>query len=259
MNTTDFLEERDVRAIVRMLSETIAIRGANEQRTFLMRQLAELVGADCWVWGVSPLLEPGKQPVYLFHQTGGFDEARMARFLEAVEHPDTGEMTIPIILAMMESRSQVTRARQQIISDRRFLESPANASWSSANIGPLLISIRPLPGYGISVIGFYRNLGRELFSARETKIAHILLTEVPWLHEAGLPHAAATSAPKLPPRCRLLLNHLVRGRSRKEIAAEVGLSVETISGYVKIIFRHFSVHSQAELIAKFTKGDGRDG
>lgn len=254
----DFLEEKDVRALVRVLGETVAVEGANEQRSYLMRHLAEMLGADCWVWGVSPMLEPGKQPVYLFHQIGGFEGERMSRFLEAVEHPDTGQMTSPIIEAMLRSGSMVTRSRQQIIPDERFLASPAYPAWAAAGIGPLLIAIRPLPGYGISVIGFYRKVEAQAFSARETKIAHIVLTEVPWLHEAGLPHRAAATTPQLPPRCRLILNHLVRGRSRQEIANDLELSVQTVSGYIKQVYRHFGVHSQPELIARFTKGDGND-
>lgn len=258
--TEDFrLAEADVRAVVRLLGDTAAIVDSNQQRSFLMRSLARLLGTDTWVWGVSPLLEPGRQPVYIYHQTGGFDEVRMARFLQAVEHPDCGEMTAPLARAMIEAGGQVTRLIDQIISKERFLNSPANPLWRAANIGPILISIRPVPDYGTSVIGFYRALGQPDFSRRESRIAHIVLTEVPWLHQAGLPHEVARPAPALPPRCRLMLNHVVRGRGRKEIAEDLDLSVETVNGYLKQIYRHFGVHSQAELIARFVRGDGGDG
>jgi len=253
------LAEKDVRALVRILGATVEISGANEQRSYLMRRLAELIGADFWIWGVSPLMEAGKQPVYLFHHNGGFDSPRMARFLEAVEHPDTGEMTIPIIRAMAESGGQVTRSRGQIIPDERFMMSPARPYWEVADIGPLMLSIRPLPGYGISVVGFYRRPEAAAFGTRETKIAHIVLTEVPWLHHVNLPHQAAASAPQLPPRCRLVLNHLVLGRTRREIAEDLQVSVQTVNDYLKRIYRHFGVHSQSELIARFTRGNGGDG
>jgi len=36
------------------------------------------------------------------------------------------------------------------------------------------------------------------------------------------------------------------------------LSELTVNGYVKKIYPHFKVHSQAELIARFTRGDGRN-
>ncbi len=253
------LEEEDVRRMVRILGEVAAMEsGPDEQRKFLMAALADLLGTDTWVWGVAPLIRDDRQPVYIFHQTGGFDEGRMSRFLVAVDHPDSGAMTAPIAEALIRSGRQVTRARQQIIPDERFLNSPACPCWSAAGIGPLLLALRPLPGYGTSVVGFYRPVDAPAFTARETRIAHIMLGEVPMLQLAGMPHHAAETVPSLPPRCRLVVNHLVRGQSRKEIAAHLNLSLHTVNGYTKMILSHFGVHSQAELIARFAKGDGGD-
>lgn len=253
------ITESDVCEIVRILGEVAAMEPSpDRQRNYLMSELGKLVGTDTWVWGVSPMMDPGKQPVYIYHQTGGFDETRMARFLMAVEHPDCAPMTAPLAQAMIDAGGQVTRLIDQIVPKERFQNSPANPFWRKADIGPILISIRPLPGYGISVIGFYRSLDEPDFDEREARIAHIVLTEVPWLHEAGLPHLAALPTPTLPPRCRLILNQLVRGTSRKNIAAELDLSVQTVNGYLRKIFKHFGVHSQAELVARFSKGDGRD-
>lgn len=252
------LDAADVRAIVRILGETVTIPDAGDQRKFVMSRLAVLLKADTWVWGVSPLLEPGKQPIYLFHHTSGFDEARMARFLQAVDHPDSGAMTAPLALAMIEAGSRVTRDLSRIISPKRFHESPARPQWEAADIGPLLISIGPVPGTGTSVVGFYRHPGEPDFDLRETRIMHILLTELPWLHQAELPHVHSQGILALPPRQRLVLNQLVQGATRRTIASHLGLSENTVHGYVKEIFRHFGVHSQAELIARFTKGDGGD-
>lgn len=253
------LPEKDVREIVRILGEVAAMEpNADRRRTFLMTEAARLLGTDTWVWGVSPLLEPDKQPVYIFQQTGGFDEERMSRFLMAVEHPDTGAITTPLAEAMIEASGQVTRHLDQFDPDRAFRNSKGWLVWTDAGISHVMITLHPLPGYGVSCIGFYRPLDSEPFTERECRIAHILLSEVPLLHQAGLPHHASLSVPQLPPRCRLIINQLVRGLSRKEIAAHLRLSVNTVNGYTKIIFKHFHVHSQSELIARFTKGDGRD-
>lgn len=252
------LAAEDVRAIVRILGEAVTIADAGEQRKFVMSRLAVLLKADAWVWGVSPLLEPGKQPVYLFHHTSGFDEERMARFLQAVDHPDSGAMTAPLAHAMIEAGSRVTRDLSRIISPERFHESPARPLWEAADVGPLLISIGPVPEVGTSVVGFYRHLGEADFDLRETRIMHILLTELPWLHHADLPHARSQGVIALSPRQRLVLNQLVLGASRRAIATHLHLAENTVHGYVKKIFRHFGVHSQAELIARFAKGDGLD-
>ena len=253
------LPETDVRHLVRILGEVAAMKpDPDARRIYLMNELAALLGTDTWVWGVAPLLDPGKQPVYLYHHTAGFDQNRMSRFLAAVEHPDCGEMTGPLAQAMISAGSQVTRNIEQIVSRERFANSPANPLWKAADIGPILITLRPVPGYGISCIGFYRPVGAPMFSERDSRIAHITLSEVPLLHEAGMPHASSRTLPKLPPRCRLIINQLVHGMSRKDIASHLGLSENTIHGYVKIIFKHFAVHTQSELITRFTCGDGQD-
>lgn len=253
------ISEEDVREIVRILGEVAAMKPEPEaQRGFLMKELARLVGADAWVWGVAPLLEPDKQPVYLYQQTGGFDVERMSRYLVAVEHPDTGAMTAPLAEALIRAGSQVTRLVDQIVPLERYRNSPAWPFWQAADIGPLFITLHPLPGKGISCIGFYRSAAAPMFTPRESRIAHILLSEVPILHESGLPHEAARIAPVLPPRCRLILNHLVTGLSRKEIARHLDLSVNTVNGYMKMIFSHFRAHSRAELISRFHRGDGGD-
>lgn len=260
MNLKDSpVTEDDFRAVVRILGELSAMEGTvDDKRNFLLREIGLLLDTDTWLWGVSPLMEPGKQPVYVFQNTGGLDDERMARMLKAIEHPDTGAMTKRLAEDVIQAGGHITRLRQDVIEDDWFLNSPANPLWRDANVGPILFSIRPIPGQGISVVGFYRPVSAPRFTVREARIAHIVLTEVGWLHEAGMPHAEARSVPRLPPRCRLILNQLVRGRPRKEIASDLGLSVHTVNDYLKQIFRHFGVHSQAELIARFRIGDGND-
>jgi len=102
-----------------------------------------------------------------------------------------------------------------------------------------------------------RKTGRPLFSEREDRIFHILLTEVPWLHEMGWPEDRCAKIPSLPTRCWLVHEMLLQSYSRPQIAAHLNLSIHTVNDYVKRIFAHLGVHSQSELIARFYCGDGR--
>ena len=52
---------------------------------------------------------------------------------------------------------------------------------------------------------------------------------------------------------------LIQGSSRKEIAARLEISVHTVSGYCRELYDRFDVHSQGELIRRFSHGDGGDG
>jgi DNA-binding CsgD family transcriptional regulator len=253
------ITEDDFRAVVRILGDIATMSGTpDEKRHHLMSELCQVIGADCWIWGVSPFMMPGQQPVYLFQNHGGLDEQRLSLLLRAIEHPDSGAMTAPIARAMIETGSHVTRLRQQIIPDERFLNSPALPYWAAADVGPIILSLRPVPEFGTTIIAFYRASSAPLFSPREARIAHIVLTEVRWLHEEGMPHAAAKPITALPPRCRLILLQLLAGRSRNEIAADLSISIHTVNDYLKQIFRHFGVQSQTQLIARLRNGDGND-
>jgi DNA-binding CsgD family transcriptional regulator len=249
----DFLE------VVRILADIVTMEGTlDDKRVKLMGEIAHLIGTDSWVWGFAPLLKPGEQPVYLFQNLGGFDEERMSRLLMAVEHTDTGAMTAPLAEALIQTGAHVTRLRKHIVTDQRFESSPAEPYWRAADIGPLILSARPLEGRGNTIIGFYRPVSAPPFTEREARIAHIILTGVAWLHEASTPNPVVHDIPKLPPRCRLILNQLVHGRVRKEIARDLGISLHTVNDYIKQIFRHFDVHSQMQLISRLKNGDGHD-
>jgi DNA-binding CsgD family transcriptional regulator len=259
MNTDSPITEDDFHAVVRILGEIAAMDATpDEKRQHLMTELALLIGTDAWLWGSAPFIEPGKQPVFLFQNRGGLDEDRASKLFMAIEHPDTGAMTAPIAQAMVETGRHVTRLRQDIISDERFLNSPAFPFWKAANVGPIILSLRPIEGYGNTVIAFYRPVSAPAFTPREARIAHIVLSEVSWLHHEGMPHQSSHKVPLLPPRCRLILHQMLLGRSRKEISADLGISLHTVNDYTKQIFAHFGVHSQTQLIARFRNGDGND-
>jgi TetR/AcrR family transcriptional regulator, transcriptional repressor for nem operon len=57
-------------------------------------------------------------------------------------------------------------------------------------------------------------------------------------------------------RQSLALNFLILGRPHKEIASSMNVSPHTLHGYIKVIYRHFNVHSQAELMNRVYEGHG---
>lgn len=254
----DSLPVSDVREIVRLLGEVIAAPGGHsEKKQMLMDGLCQIIDASAWMWGVGQH-DPDNVPFYIAFNRGNIDDDRFARMMEAINHPEMQEFVRPFSEELATTGMHLTRLRQQINKTGSFTGSNAEKAWLRADIGPVMLSCRPLPGGGFSSIGIYRTGDRELFTEREAKIAHIVLTEVPWLHLTGWPEERGQSALKLYPRLRTVLNLLIEGWSRKQIADRLGLSLNTIHGYVEDIYRHFSVHSQAELLARLSKGDGGD-
>lgn len=251
------LSEEDIRAIVRLLGEVIAMRGdINACRRRLMEGLCPIVGADSWLWCMADI-EPGKRLGHSGILHGGFDDERFSWFLQAINHPALGNANRRIASELIERGSHITRNLSQIEDpEYPLFQSDAGPFWERADIGTLMLSLRPMETGGATGIGLYRRRGRPDFDEREIRIAHILLTEVPWLHYEEFPEKSIIS--RLYPRHRTVLNLLCDGWDRKKVAAHLGISLQTVNGYVKEIFRHFDVHSQSELIAKLGKGDGGD-
>ena len=257
------LSEPDVRAIVRLLGEVAALQGDHAaKKRALMDGLCRLIGADYWGWGLAPQFEQGKPPVYIGATMGGFSEELIAKYWLAVEAPVTHQLTIDVINELHAEKIHLTRTLEQVSFHQyghwRDSEDPGARLWKEAGIGSVIVSYRPINQQSVSGIGIYRRYSADAFSARDGRIAHIILSEVPWLHEMGWPDDRAVSVPKLSPRKRLILELLLQSCSRKQIAADLEITENTLSGYIKEIYRHFSVQSHPELLRKFYQGNGGD-
>lgn len=252
------LDEVDVRAIVRLLGEVIAMPGEFiDKKTHLMNGLCALIKADAWAWGVGQH-NPDDTPFYVAFTKSGFDDERFGRLMEAVNHPQMEDFVRPFSEELKLTGTHLTRLRQQINRNGTFAGSDAERAWLRANIDGVIISCKPLADGGFSSIGIYRNADQPLFNERECRIAHILLTEMPWLHTKGWPRERGESAKVLYPRLRTVLNLLIEGWSRKQIASHLNLTENTIHSYAKEIYRHYRVHSHAELVKRFSNGNGGD-
>ena len=250
--------ENDVRAMVRLLGDVIAAPGEiTLKRRMLMDGLCTLVGATSWAWCMAEF-DPDKPPSFIGFEHGGFDEERFGRYVKAMNHPEHGPITKQSSIELQEKGTHLTRTLRQIDPEMIFEASEIGAAWAEADIGALILSQRPMKAGGVSGVAVYRAVGEPQFDAREARIVHIILSEVPWLHFNAFPNKASQEITRLQPRHRTILNLLGDGWNRKKIAAHLGISENTVHGYVKEIFKHFGVHSQSELIARFTKGDGGD-
>lgn len=255
MQEDSTIPETDSRAMVRLLGETIALDGDHaEKKRYLMDGLCELINAEAWGWTLSCALTPGDPQTYVGILHGGFSPERLAKFLLAVEHPKMGPPVARFNERLLQTDGMVTMQRTEIDPENLARSPEIDTLWKEANIGPLIMAGKQIDNLSASCLGIYRPLDAPNFTAREMKIAHIILSEVPWLHLSGWPDDRGVTVPKLAPRQRTVLNLLLDGRSRKEIAAQIGISENTVSGYAKEVYRHFSVNSQTELMRKYILG-----
>ena len=91
------------------------------------------------------------------------------------------------------------------------------------------------------------------FSEREARMARWMAGEFPWQPEGVQPVRSGFTR-----RERLVIDLLLQSHSRKEIAKRLGITVNTVQGYIKEIYRRFGVHSHAELLRYYFQTRGNE-
>lgn len=255
----NLITETDVRKMVSSLGKIAVLDSdLNAKRTVLLHDIAELIGADCYFWCLLGQDEAGRPLTFTVFLKGGFTEEQFANYLTAQEHPEMAALNAPILGEVSEKRTHITRLRQQLDPQGKFPTMDVYKLWEKADVAPLIFSVRPTSDGRISGVAFFRSFDSPLFDERENRIAHIMLSEVPWLHDNAWSAHPRAEMLTISPRLNTVSNLLFQGWQRKKIADEIGISLHTLNGYVKEIYAHFGVHSQAELIRRFMDGDGGD-
>ncbi len=262
---SEAIEEKDTRAIIRMLTEAYAIEGghANKKR-HLLDALSAYISADKWLAALRVQSSATDAPKFVGLLHSGFTSDQLARITEAAAHPCAQAIEAPFAEELIRRKTHITLRLEDFDQQRRFPGSPAEALSAQAGVGTLLASTRPIydtesESIKSSAIALYRVPGASPFSVRERRIAHILLSEVDWLHTEGWPSEHLVEVTSELPRSHMpMLSLLVHGNSREEIAQLTQLSIHTVNSYVKETFRHFGVNSQIELMKLFIYGDGND-
>jgi DNA-binding CsgD family transcriptional regulator len=93
----------------------------------------------------------------------------------------------------------------------------------------------------------------EPFTEREARLARWIAGEFPWQPEGAVPAKSGFTR-----RERLVIDLLLQSHSRKEIAKRLGITVNTVQGYIKEIYRTFGVHSHAELLRHYFQARGNE-
>ena len=249
----DTISTDDARAMIRLLAGTAALDcGHAEKKQHLMDEFCDLIDADAWGWALCYQEDPSAQPVYTSALYGGFTKERYSKLLQAVEHPAMREVAGPFFMKAAMNSTALTMQRKDIDEIGPGLHKDVEKYWDEADVGPILLSYHPLDLASASFIAIYRQKGRAHFSKSEVKMAEIILSEVSWLHHSGWPEDKGATVPRLSPRQRTVLNLLLDGWSRKQIAANLDLSIHTVSGYAKQVYRHFGVNSHPELMRRFS-------
>lgn len=255
------IDEADVRAIVRLLGEVAILDGGlAAKKSALMAGLQKLTGADGWLWSMTRLDFSTGTPICVGLMHDGLSDEQLAGWLVASQTPSCPPPEDAPMFELTRAGKHFTRTRQQVVCDEDWYSHPAVQQHRLAcGIDHFLYSIYPLPEANLlSAIGLFHHRGREPFTDRQSRITHILLSEVEWLHGAQQSNPLGQDVPQLSPRQRVVLIMLIEALDRYEIARLLHISPHTVKDHMKAIYERFKVSSQLELIRRFRFGDGGD-
>jgi DNA-binding CsgD family transcriptional regulator len=249
---------RDVQSIYRLLGECRDL-GADPVawQKHLYEGTASLIGAQVATGG-EILLSPKGPEVVSCVDLGWEGERERNRFLEFQSggEPASSE-PFGKFVRELDQQSLATRCRQQVIDDREWYGSEHFNEYSKVSrIDACLVSLCMLPDLAenaVSIMTFYRPLGQRQFESRERRLVRLLHDELHPLIGRQLASSDEPSASRLAPRQREVLHHLLNGDSEKQIARRLGLTPQSLHQYVKAVYRHFDVHSRAELLARWIR------
>jgi len=241
----------ETRAVVRLLGD-VAMRHAppRVRRNVLMQNLGDMVDADAWLWLTATRNGRGYDASSHVVFKGGSDGLHPATFCAAGARPDIAALVDLLFRKLPRTDSHLTLTREELDSEASFVRSGDESFWQEIRLAPVMLSAMRASPARLSLLGLYRRTDRSGLAEGEALIAHTVLSEVPDLHREGFPSEIAPAVDALSPRLRQVLDCLLQGRSRKEIANDLGLSTHTVGGYVAELYQRFQAHSQADLVCK---------
>ncbi len=108
-------------------------------------------------------------------------------------------------------------------------------------------------------VTFYRMHGEPPFTPTEGELAADILRPMKWLlRRFALSYGLLAAGAPITPAERRVLQQLLTGRSEKDIAADLGVSYQTVHKHVKQIYKKLGVSSRAGVAALWL-GNGEDG
>jgi DNA-binding CsgD family transcriptional regulator len=218
-------ESLELEQLLRIAGEVSLERGSPaERRRALARGLGRLVDASAWLWALWPSRPAG-------------GAAPTAELL----HAGLPRERLTAIARVCGPRPE------------RGHGSPAKPSlgWDAQRMIEVVVSPEP---DALSLVGLYRAGHEPAFHDSERRSVQLLLEGLRPLHRHAPLPPPQTPPLRLSPRRRSVLDGLVEGRSVKELAAALELSVHTVNDYRKELYRLLDVRTRAQLLRLFATG-----
>lgn len=241
---------------MRLLADVAALKGdAPGQRQCLIDGLNALLNTQAaWLYVVDDFV-PGRRPALRDYVLGSDPDpefVRAQRWLEAGV-PMEAEPFADHALHDHSHLQLWTRARVLSRPDAQVRYAPSLALYDAGKVVDGVVGLYRDGPDAARVVGvaLHRMRGEPKLRSRDHALLRFAVRELHDLARRGHFPVNETTPAALPPRLRQTLDGLLRGKGVKQIARELGLSVWTVREHVQRLYRHFSVSSRDELMARF--------
>jgi DNA-binding CsgD family transcriptional regulator len=259
------LSLQDVSAVIRLVRE-VCDRWDDPQawREHLLRGACALMDAN-----VGMMLTEHHGKMYHFGRLSvtsvvGLEEPKRLLVQPAVsrmadrDYQDVTDNFLPGLSRLYDDfvkQGWVTVNREQMSDDQTYYAAPHYQDFRKhLDCDDYVVSIRmvdlPRRPEGIQVD---RPHGAARFGMREVALLKLIHDEIAPLVGVRLATEEHLCRDGLSKRLRETLELLLEGKSEKEVASGLDLSVKTVHEYVGMIYKHFRVSSRAELMAYFIR------
>lgn len=245
-----------VRDLFRLIGDVRSIVGDPVvQRQTLIGGACDLLGADQGFMSEFDDWVPGRRPREISTIPGTRLDSRCAAFIrdfyatQAAEQDAMGAALLEAAATPGATAVAWNEARRHKSSKRygAFYELAR-----TIRVKDILDPMSRHPDGHMVALSLHRlGPGAKPFDARDRALAKMLADELAWLHRTRRLNVRDLLGRPLSPRLRELLGHLLSDRAVKQIAAAMGLSVNTARQYCDQLYKRVGVDSREQLMLRF--------
>lgn len=224
------------------------------RRQDVVAALGEIIEADAghWAWGRGAPDTNSIAPVALVDF--GYTHEQRAVMIDQALNPESMKMFQVRMATRFDGQRLASATRRDLIPDDQWRCSPLWCKYvERLGLDSWVHAVRYRGVDTWSCLHMLRRRTKPEFEARHAALLHAALASIAWLSSTAGEVVPTDNFKPLTPRQRTVMLLVLDGRSRKDIASQLGLSEHTIDDHLKAIYSHLGVKSVGELAARFLK------
>jgi DNA-binding CsgD family transcriptional regulator len=229
----------------------LPIADKRESLTDKMRQLID-AQVGFWGWGRGMPMDSGIAPVASI--LVGFTPVQISGLHQMALSENAHELINKPVRELLRLNSHVSVMRSQFWTDEQWSrDERVKTSFRQFGWDDWLISVDYFRQDTWNSWTFFRALGASAFGEEDKQLVDLAMASISWLRPNVVDIVPASTFVDLSPRQRTVLMLLLEGLSRKQIAANLEITLHTVNDHCKALYARFGVNSQSELSARFLK------